>query len=220
LHIPDGFLSLTICVVMYVISMGFLLWAWKKVRNGYSTQVTPMLAVSSAFVFAAQMINFPIFAGASGHLVGGTFLAVLLGPYAAVLSMTIVVLMQAVIFVDGGISTFGANLFNMAIIGGMSFFMVKALLGESKSSTRFFVSVFAASWVSILLGALACGLQLGFSPLFAEAGGVITTVPTILFWHIIIGLGEALITATLLTQLKRMSPTVLSGYAIMGGSLK
>jgi cobalt/nickel transport system permease protein len=205
---------------MYVVSISFLLWAWKKVKSGYSTQVTPMLAVSSAFVFAAQMINFPIFAGASGHLVGGTFLAVLLGPYAAVLSMTIVVLMQAVIFVDGGISTFGANLFNMAIIGGMSFFLVKALLGESKSSTRFFVSVFAASWVSILLGALACGLQLGFSPLFAGTGGVLTTVPTILFWHVIIGLGEAIITATLLTQLKRMSPTVLSGYTIMGGSLK
>ena len=137
---------------MYVISVGFLVWAWKKLQNGYSTSVTPMLAVSSAFVFAAQMINFPIFFGASGHLVGGTFLAILLGPYAAILSMTIVVLMQAVIFVDGGISTFGANLFNMAIIGGLSFFVVKALIGKSQSSTRFFASIFAASWISVMLG--------------------------------------------------------------------
>ena len=203
---------------MYVISVGFLVWAWKKLQNGYSTSVTPMLAVSSAFVFAAQMINFPIFFGASGHLVGGTFLAILLGPYAAILSMTIVVLMQAVIFVDGGISTFGANLFNMAIIGGLSFFVVKALIGKSQSSTRFFASIFAASWISVMLGALACGLQIGFSPFFAQAGGIMATVPTILSWHVIIGLGEALITATLLTQLKRMSPSVLMGYKILGAN--
>ncbi len=179
-----------------------------------------MLAVSSAFVFAAQMINFPIFFGTSGHLVGGTFLAVLLGPYAAILSMTIVLMMQALIFADGGLSTFGANVFNMAVIGGLSFFLVKALTRESKSNGRFFLSVFAASWLSMVLGAIACGLQPGFSPLFSEAGGVIVTVPAILFWHIIIGLGEAAITATLLTQLKRMPSTVISSFAIIGGGLE
>ena len=117
MHIPDGFLSLTICALMYAISIGFLIWSWKKAKNAYSSSVTPMLAVSSAFVFAAQMINFPILFGTSGHLVGGTFLAVLLGPYAAILSMTIILMMQALIFADGGLSTFGANVFNMAVIG-------------------------------------------------------------------------------------------------------
>ncbi len=220
MHIPDGFLSLTICALMYAISIGFLIWSWKKAKNAYSSSVTPMLAVSSAFVFAAQMINFPILFGTSGHLVGGTFLAVLLGPYAAILSMTIVLMMQALIFADGGLSTFGANVFNMAVIGGLSFFLVKALTRESKSNGRFFLSVFAASWLSMVLGALACGLQLGFSPLFSEAGGVIVTVPAILFWHIIIGLGEAAITATLLTQLKHMPSTVISSFAIIGGGLE
>lgn len=217
MHIPDGFLSLTICILMYAISMGFLFWAWKKAKNTYSSSVTPMLAVSSAFVFAAQMINFPILYGTSGHLVGGTFLAVLLGPYAAILSMTIVLMMQALIFADGGLTTFGANVFNMAVIGGLSFFIVKSLTGESKSNGRFFLSVFAASWFSMVLGALACGLQIGFSPLFSEAGGVIVTVPAMLFWHILIGFGEAAITATLLTQLKRMPSTVLPSFAILGG---
>jgi len=217
MHIPDGFLSLTICVLMYAISIGFLIWSWKKAKNAYSSSVTPMLAVSSAFVFAAQMINFPILFGTSGHLVGGTFLAVILGPYAAILSMTIVLMKQAIIFADGGLSTFGANVFNMAVIGGLSFFIVKSLTRESKSNGRFFLSVFAASWLSMVLGALVCGLQIGFSPLFSEAGGIVVTVPTMLFWHILIGFGEAAITATLLTQLKRMPSTVLFSFAILGG---
>lgn len=217
MHIPDGFLSLTICALMYALSIGFLVMSWKKAKNSYSSSVTPMLAVSSAFVFAAQMINFPILFGTSGHLVGGTFLAVLLGPYMAILGMTIVLMMQALIFADGGLSTFGANVFNMAVIGGLSFFLVKSLTRESKSSGRFFLSIFAASWLSMVLGAVACGLQIGFSSLFSEAGGVIVTVPAMLFWHILIGFGEASITATLLTQLKRMPSTVLPSFVIPSG---
>ncbi|MEM3356827.1 MAG: energy-coupling factor ABC transporter permease, partial [Candidatus Bathyarchaeia archaeon] len=111
------------------------------------------LAISSAFVFAAQMINFPITFGTSGHLVGGTFLAVLLGPYAAMLSMTIVLLMQAVFFADGGILAFGMNAFNMAIIGGLSFFLIKLFTRGSVSGKRFIPSVFAASWLSVMAGA-------------------------------------------------------------------
>jgi hypothetical protein len=100
------------------------------------------------------------------------------------------------------------------------FFIVKSLTRESKSNSRFFLSVFAASWLSLVLGALACGLQIGFSPLFSEAGGVIVTVPAMLFWHILIGFGEAAITATLLTQLKRMPSTLLSSFATLGGRLE
>lgn len=219
MHIPDGFLSLSICIVMYIISMGFLVWAWKKGKNSYSTSMTPLLAVSSAFVFAAQMINFPILYGTSGHLVGGTFLSVLLGPYAAILSMTIVVIMQALFFADGGIFTFGANVFNMAIIGGLSFFLVKALTKESKSNRKFFISVFIASWISMVLGAIAAGLEIGFSPLFSAAGGISVTVPAMLFWHILIGLAEAIITATLLTQLKRMPSIVSSSFSTLQGGI-
>ena len=219
MHIPDGFLSLTICILMYITSIIFLVFAWKKSKNNYSNSTTPLLAVSSAFVFAAQMVNFPIFYGASGHLIGGTFLAVLLGPYAAILSMTLVLMMQALFFADGGLTTFGANVFNMAVIGGLSYFLVRGLMGKTKNNGRFFLSVFIASWISILVGALACGIQIGFSPLFASSGGVIVTVPAILFWHIIIGFGEAAITATILTQLKRMPSIVLPTFSI-GGLLK
>jgi len=217
MHIPDGFLSPAICILMYAISAVFLAWSWKKAKETYSRSLTPILAVSSAFVFAAQMINFPIAYGTSGHLVGGTFLAVLLGPYAAIISMTIVLLMQALFFADGGISTFGANVFNMAIIGGLSFFLIKLLTKNSKNNTRLFVSIFTASWLSVVLGALACALQIGVSPVFSDAGGIAVTVPAMLFWHVLIGVGEAAITTTLITQLHRLQPTTLNGLAMIRG---
>jgi len=217
MHIPDGLLSPEISVLMYVVSVIFLVWSWKKAKAAYPKSLASLLAVSSAFVFAAQMINFPIAYGTSGHLVGGTFLAMLLGPYAAILGMTIVLLMQALFFADGGIFAFGANVFNMAVIGGLSFFLVKMLTRNNTHGSRFFFGIFFASWLSVVLGALTCGLQIGFSPAFSSVGGIKATVPAMLFWHILIGLGEAAITTTLVTQLWRLQPAVLNGIAILRG---
>lgn len=217
MHVPDGFLSPEICALMYAISIVFLIWSWRKAKNTYSKSLAPLLAVSSAFVFAAQMINFPIMYGTSGHLVGGTFLSMLLGPYVAILSMTIVLMMQALFFADGGIFTFGANVFNMAIIGGLSFFLVKILTKNPRRSKQLLLSVFIASWFSVVLGALTCGLEIGFSPIFSDAGGIAVTVPAMLFWHVIIGLGEAAITTTLISQLHRLQPTILNGLTILRG---
>jgi len=217
MHIPDGFLSPAICALMYVISMAFLVWSWRKARATYPKSFAPLLAVSSAFVFAAQLINFPIAYGTSGHLVGGTFLSMLLGPHAAILSMTIVLMMQALLFADGGILTFGANVFNMAVIGGLSFFLVKLLTKNPQKTGRLLINVSFASWLSVVLGALACGLQIGFSPVFSDAGGIAVTVPAMLFWHALIGLGEAAITTTLTSQLHRLQPMVLNGLAILRG---
>jgi cobalt/nickel transport system permease protein len=215
MHIPDGFLSPEIAAFMWIISMGFLILSWKKAKSTYTQSLASLLAVSSAFVFVAQMLNFPIVYGTSGHLVGGTFLAMVLGPYAAILSMTIVLLMQALFFADGGIFALGANIFNMAVIGGLSFFLVKLLSWNAEKSRRLYISVFTASWISVVLGALACGLEIGFSPIFSEAGGVAVTVPAMLFWHMLIGLGEAAITTTFITQLYRLRPTVLNGLTFM-----
>jgi len=217
MHIPDGFLTPEICVLMYVISIAILAFCWKRVKAIYPRSFVPIIAVSSAFVFAAQMLNFPIIYGTSGHLVGGTFLAILLGPYASVLSMTTVLLMQAVFFADGGLSTFGANIFNMAIIGGFSFYVIKLLSDGGMSQRRFLVGVFVASWSSVVLGALACALEIGVSPMFASAGGVFIT--SMLFWHVIIGAGEAVITTALISQLYRIQPGVLSGVAILKGEI-
>ena len=217
MHIPDGLIatnqptSLTITVGMWIISIAFLAWSWKKAKATYSRSITSLLAISSAFVFAAQMINFPIAFGTSGHLVGGTFLAMLLGPYAAMLSMTIVLLMQAFIFADGGILAFGMNAFNMAIIGGLSFFLVKLFTRGQNGSKRLIPSVFAASWLSVMTGALLAALEI--SPAFA--GGVAVTVPSMLAYHALIGLGEGAITTVLISSIQRMQPAIIGGLSML-----
>jgi cobalt/nickel transport system permease protein len=149
-------------------------------------------------------------------LLGELSLLFLLGPPAAILSMTIVLLIQAVFFADGGISTFGANVLNMAIIGALSFYIVKLLSGSSPSQKRFLASIFVASWLSVVLGALLCGLEIGVSPVFASAGGLLVTVPAMLFWYIIIGVVEGAITTSLISQLARIRPAVLNGLTLMG----
>jgi cobalt/nickel transport system permease protein len=136
------------------------------------------------------------------------------------LSMTIVLLMQAFFFADGGLIAFGANVFNMAIIGGLSFFIVKLLTRDSKSTRRFASSIFVASWVSVVVGSLAAALEIGFSPTFADAGGIMVTVPAILFWHVIIGLGEGTITTSLVMSLQRLQPAIVGGLTLMRGEVK
>jgi cobalt/nickel transport system permease protein len=217
MHIPDGLIatnepsSVAIAILMWAVSIAFLAWSWKKAKTTYNRSITALLAISSAFVFAAQMINFPIAFGTSGHLVGGTFLAVLLGPYAAMLSMTIVLLMQAFFFADGGILAFGMNVFNMAVIGGLSFFLIKLFTRGRIGGKRFIPSVFAASWISVMIGALVAALEV--SPAFV--GGVIVTVPSMLFYHSIIGLGEGAITAVLISSIQRMQPAIMGGLSML-----
>jgi len=215
MHIPDGLItnapSIAAAVAMWMVALAFLAWSWKKAKATYSRSITALLAISSAFVFAAQMINFPIAFGTSGHLVGGTFLAVLLGPYAAILSMTIVLLMQAFFFADGGILAFGMNAFNMAIIGGLSFFLIRLFTRGSAGSRRFIPSVFVVSWLSVMAGALVAALEV--SPAFA--GGVMVTVPSMLFYHVIIGLGEGAITVVLISSLQRVQPAIMGGLMLL-----
>ena len=215
MHIPDGLItnptSITIAIIMWVVSAAFLAYSWKKAKAAYTRSIAALLAISSAFVFAAQMINFPIILGTSGHLVGGTFLAVLLGPYAAILSMTLVLTMQATFFADGGIIAFGMNLFNMAIIGGLSFFLVKLLTRKNKSTKRFVSSVFFASWISVMLGALITIFEV--APAFP--GGILVVLPPMMLFHAMIGLGEGAITTVLLTSIQRLNPAIMGGLTLL-----
>ena len=162
------------------------------------------------------MINFPILFGTSGHLVGGTFLAVLLGPYAAMLSMSLVLTMQAVFFADGGIIAFGMNLFNMAIVAGLSFFLIKLLTRRSSSQKWFVTSVFIASWTSVMIGALIASFEV--APAFA--GGLSVTLPSMLLLHAIIGLGEGAITTMLVTSIQRFNPAILGGLSLLKERMK
>jgi cobalt/nickel transport system permease protein len=214
-HISDGLIinstSIIFAIIMWAVSIGILVWSWRKAQQTYTRSISALLAVSSAFIFAAQMINFPIAFGTSGHLVGGTFLAVLLGPFAAILSMTLVLGMQAVFFADGGIVAFGMNLFNMAIIGGLSYFLIKLLTRNNKSQKWFMSSVFIASWSSVLLGALITSFEI--APAFT--GGITVTLPSMMLLHGIIGIGEGAITTVLVTSIQRINLTNLTGLSLL-----
>ena len=217
MHISDGLIfnntSIVLAIIMWFLSIGILAWSWKKAQQTYTRSITALLAISSAFVFAAQMINFPIVFGSSGHLVGGTFLAVLLGPYAAILSMTLVLGMQALFFADGGIVAFGMNMFNMAIIGGLSYFLIKSFTRKNSSQKWFISSVFIASWISIMLGAVITSFEI--APAFS--GGLAVTLPSMLLLHGIIGVGEGAITTVLVTSIQRLNPTILGGLSLLKG---
>jgi cobalt/nickel transport system permease protein len=205
---------------MLVVSGVILVWSWKKVKADYPQSFVALLAISSAFIFAAQMINFPIMPGTSGHIVGATFLGILLGPYAGILSMTIILLMQAFFFADGGLLAFGANVFNMAIIGVSSFFIIKLLTRNSKSPRRFASSIFIASWVSVVMASLAAALEMGTSSAYASAGGITFTIPAMLFYYGLMGLVEGAITTTLVMSLQQLQPTIINGLSIMKGKIK
>ncbi len=217
MHIPDGMLDPAIIIVMWAVATPFLVFAWKKTKNTYSNSIAATLAISSALIFVAQMINFPVTGGTSVHVLGGTLLAVILGPYPAMLSMTLVLLMQALIFADGGISALGANAFNMAVISGLSFFVVKLLTRNSTNNGRFTSSIFIVSWLSAILTALATGLEIGFSQTFANAGGIRLTVPSMISVYTIEGLVEAVITAALVSSLLRLQPMGVTGLALLRG---
>jgi cobalt/nickel transport system permease protein len=217
MHISDGLIlnntSIVLAVIMWILSISILAWSWKKAQQTYTRSITALLAISSAFVFAAQMINFPIAFGTSGHLVGGTFLAVLLGPYAAILSMTLVLGMQALFFADGGIVAFGMNMFNMAIIGGLSYFLIKALTRKNSDQKWFMSSVFIASWISVMLGAVITSFEI--APAFS--GGLAVTLPSMLLLHGLIGVGEGAITTVLVTSIQRLNPTIIGDLSLLKG---
>jgi cobalt/nickel transport system permease protein len=136
MHIPDGFLSGPVTVLTWVLALGFMTLAFKQVQRDYQEQIVPLMGVCAAFIFAAQMINFPIPGGTSGHLLGGTLAGIVLGPWAGSLVMSVVFLVQAFFFQDGGITALGANLLNMGLIGTLGGYycyrFIRLLLGPSR----------------------------------------------------------------------------------------
>ena len=197
MHIPDGFLNLPTAAVTYVASGAGISYAIKEANQKLREKHVPLLGVMAAFIFAAQMLNFPIAGGTSGHLIGGALAAILLGPWAGVLVMACVLIVQSLVFQDGGLLTLGANVFNMGVIASFSGYYVyrgiTALMGEYRKVRL--VSGFAAGWVSVFLASIACALELavsGTSPL-------VIALPAMAGVHALIGIGEGLITSAALS---------------------
>jgi cobalt/nickel transport system permease protein len=196
MHIPDGFLSLLVSGVAWVLSIGALAYAVYRTNRQLGERLVPLMGVMAAFIFAAQMLNFPVAGGTSGHLIGGALAAILLGPWAAMLVMTSVVAVQALLFQDGGLVAMGANILNMAVIASLVgyyvYVAVQRILGDKAWVNL--ASAFVAAWCSVFVTSLVCAIQLavsGSSPLMVALpamGGV----------HALIGVGEGLITVAAL----------------------
>lgn len=192
MHIPDGFLSVLLSIVLWVISVVLIGIALRKTGQTIGERQVPLMGVLAAAIFAGQMLNFSVTGGTSGHLLGAAIAAILLGPWPAVLVMTSVVAVQALLFQDGGILALGANLFNMAIIGPFVAYALFTLLMKlfKKQTWGLFVAGFVAAWSSIFIASLACALQLALS----GTSPANIAVPAMGAIHALIGIGEGLIT--------------------------
>jgi len=206
MHIPDGFLDTKTWIGMNVISMAFVFMAVKKVNKQITEKHIPLFGVMAAFVFAAQMFNFPVGGGTSGHFMGATFIAILLGPWASVLIMTTVLIVQCLIFQDGGITALGANIFNMGIAGGFVGYYINFVIRIFvKNKKGFMAGSFTAAWFSIVLSSVCCSVELAVSGTLPLK----LALPAMAGIHSIIGLGEGFITITTLSLLSRVRPDLL-----------
>jgi cobalt/nickel transport system permease protein len=196
MHIPDGFLNAATAATTYVVSVGGVGYSIKEANRKLGDRHVPLMGVMGAFVFAAQMLNFPVIGGTSGHLIGGALVAILLGPWAGTLIMTCVLIVQCLVFQDGGLTALGANVFNMGLIacfvGYYLYQAVVSLMGESRTSTL--VGGGVGAWTSVFVASIVCAIELaisGKSPL-----GV--ALPAMAGVHALIGIGEGLITSAVL----------------------
>ncbi len=192
MHISDGFLDVKTSAVTAVLAVSGIALALREVKRSLPPRKMPLLGVAAAFIFAAQMLNFPVVAGSSGHLTGGALAAILLGPGPAVVVMSAVLILQCFLFADGGVTALGANLFNMAVVAPCAGYAVfgglQRVTGTSRRGTL--VATAAAAWCSTVLTALFCSLELAFS----GAASFRVVVPAMLGIHALIGVAEAVIT--------------------------
>jgi cobalt/nickel transport system permease protein len=208
LHIPDGFLSGPVCGITWAIAAGMLWLIIQKVQNDYQERLVPLMGVCAAFIFAAQMINFPVPGGTSGHLLGGTLAAILLGPWAGSLVMAVVITVQALFFQDGGIMVLGANILNMGLATTLISFYGVRLIRLWLGRNRWQVMAIAAgslAWISVMVAATLTALQLSVS----QTIPLTVALPVLLIWHSLIGLGEAVITVLVVQSLWRTRPDLL-----------
>lgn len=210
MHIPDGFVSVPVAAATTVASIAGLGIALGRSNDSFGVRRAPVLGLTTAFIFAAQMINFPVAGGTSGHLLGGVLAAVVLGsPWAGAICSAVVLIIQAVLFADGGITALGANIFNIGFVGvwvgWVLFQTLHRLLGGGKSRLPLAAGIAAA--VSVPVAAIVAAIELAISG--TANFGVI--LPAMAGVHILIGVGEGLITGGVLTYLIAARPDLLPG---------
>lgn len=217
MHIPDNYLSPSTCAVMGAVMVPIWTRAVKKVKKEVTKKKMPLMGIGAAFSFMVMMFNVPLPGGTTGHAVGATLVALLLGPEAACVSVTIALLIQALLFGDGGVLAFGANCFNMAFVIPFSgYYIYKFIKGRVKTSKGEYAAIFIGSYIAINMAALCAAIEFGIQPLlFKDAAGMplycpyslSVSIPAMVIPHLIVaGVLEGIITAGVYGFIKKVSP--------------
>ena len=221
MHIPDGYLSPSTCAALYAGAAPFWFVALKRARSVLNARLVPLLSLVSAFSFVIMMFNIPLPGGTTGHAVGMGVSTILLGPWASILAISVALLIQAVFFGDGGITAFGANSFNMAIVGSLVAYAVyKLISGRSPlQSTRRVIAAAAAGYAAINASALCAAIEFGIQPgFFHDASGAPlyapyplgVAIPAMLIGHLsFAGIAELLLSGGLISWLQHANPALL-----------
>lgn len=204
MHIPDGFLAPGIWMGLDAAAVPALAWCARKSRTHAEETRAPLLGVMGAFLFAAQMVNFPVAPGTSGHLVGGALLAVLFGPHTAALVMAAILLVQALLFQDGGITALGANFWNLGILGVFLGYLPYWI--SLRAGGRFrAAAIFAGGWLAAVGSALAVALELGWS----GVAPLRLLVASLVGIHAIGGLAEGALTLAAVRMIEKLNPDLV-----------
>ncbi len=207
MHVPDGFVSTGINVATYAISAGVGGVAIAKAKKNLDERKIPLLGITAAFVFAAQMLNFPVAGGTSGHFLGAFLATLLLGPLNGIIVMMIVLLIQCFMFADGGITALGTNIFNMGIAGGLGGYLIYFGIERFLPNKRIFslASVAIGAWFSVVIASSVCSLELALS----GTSPFEIVFPAMVGVHSLIGIGEALITTAVVSVVVVTRPDLL-----------
>jgi len=205
LHIPDGFLSLIVSLICWAITAITLSAAVSRTNKALGEKQVPLMGIMAAFIFAAQMLNFPVAGGTSGHLLGGALAAIVLGPWAGMLVMTAVIAVQALLFQDGGLLVMGANILNMGLVTAAIGYGLYRGVSQASRTAKLTVAGIAA-WLSVMAGALFTSLQLWLS----GTSQLQVVIHAMLVTHALIGIGETLITVAALAFIFQTRPDLLN----------
>jgi cobalt/nickel transport system permease protein len=212
MHIPDGFIDLPTSSIAGLLAIGGTAIALKKSREDLDDRTAPLAGLTAVFIFAVQMLNFPVAAGTSGHLLGGALATVLVGPYAASLALTVVLGIQALLFADGGLSAIGLNILNMSILGVAASYLIfnlaKKLLPKIRTSIPLAAGI--AAFISVPVAAMGFALQYAVGGTGTAPASTVATA--MLSTHILIGLGEAIITMLTVSAIMATRSDLVYGW--------
>ena len=212
MHIPDGFIDIPTSIAFTAVSTAAVGAALKQAKNELSEKTAPLAGLTAVFIFAVQMLNFPVAAGTSGHLLGGALAAVLVGPWVATLALTIVLLLQALLFADGGLTALGLNVFNISILAVWIAYFIFVALKKVLPKTKTYL--IASSAIAALISVPASAF--GFWVQYAIGGNATFPLETVLTamisTHILIGIGEAIITVLTVSAIMASRSDLVFGW--------